>query len=127
MLAFLSMLLYVFFLLITNIFPSSTNVGSLQIFYMLIPAFLAYGMFAATMELSWNIGAAYFSSPQQADDYHSIHLFLTGLRSLFAPFFGVFLYEMMDFNGTFLAAIGFLVLSMGVLAWSQKKVPLGGT
>lgn len=124
MLPFLSMLLYVFFLLMTNLFPSYTNAGNLQVYYMLIPAFLAYGMFAATMELSWNIGSAYFGTPQQADDYHSVHLFLTGLRSIFAPFFGVFIYEMMDFTGTFLVAIGFLILSMLVLAWSQRRVSL---
>ena len=91
--SFASLLLYVFFLLMTDYFPDYYVIANIRLYPMLVVSFLFYGVFAATMVLLWNIGSAYFCKPGEADDYQSVHLSLTGVRALFAPLLGIFFYE----------------------------------
>ena len=63
------LMLYVFFLMITQYFPQHIVIWNIEIYYTLIFSFIFYGLFAATMALLWNIGSAYFCKPEQADDY----------------------------------------------------------
>jgi hypothetical protein len=79
------------------------------------------GFFAATMALLWNIGSAYFCKDVDAANYHSIHLTLTGYRSLLAPFLGIIFYHWLGFLGAFLIGIGLLVIAIGLMIWSEKK------
>ena len=58
--------------------------------------------------------------PEEAGTYQSVHLFLTGVRGMFAPLFGVFFYEMAGFTATFLLAIGALVIAIILMIWSYK-------
>lgn len=120
-LTFAALFMYIFFLLMTDYFPAYTEVLGIRIYYMLIISFLFYGIFAATMSLLWFIGSAYFCKPEEADDYQSIHLSLTGVRSLIAPIFGVYFYELMGFKGTFLLTMVILVIAMGLMRWSYRK------
>jgi MFS family permease len=39
--------------------------------------------------LAWNLGHQHFSPPHRDSQYMSVHVILTGLRGLFAPFLGV--------------------------------------
>jgi len=118
---FSSLFLYILFLLVTEYFHGYTEVFGVRIFYMLVISFFFYGIFAATMALLWHIGSAYFCKPDEADDYQSIHLSLTGVRSLFAPLFGVWFYEQIGFSGTFLLTMAALVIAMGLMRWSYKR------
>ncbi|MFO7615561.1 MAG: MFS transporter, partial [Bacteroidales bacterium] len=72
-LTFLSLALYIFFLMLTQYIPVYRTIGSVQLYPMLILGFISYGFFAGTMVLLWNIGSAYFCSPEEADDYQSVH------------------------------------------------------
>ena len=120
-LTFAALFMYIFFLLMTDYFPAYTEVWGLKIYYMLILSFFFYGIFAATMALLWFIGSAYFCKPEEADDYQSVHLSLTGVRSLFAPIFGVYFYELMGFAGTFILTMVVLLIAMGLMRWSYKR------
>jgi MFS family permease len=120
-LTFGALFLYIFFLLMTDHFRGHVEVWGITIYYMLLASFLFYGIFAATMALLWFIGSAYFCRPEEADDYQSIHLSLTGVRSLFAPVFGVFFYELMGFSGTFILTMVVLLLAMGLMRWSYRR------
>jgi hypothetical protein len=115
---FLSLLLYLLFMLLALYLPGHFQIGNVTVYYMLVLSFLSYGYFAATMVLLWNIGSAYFCRPEEADDYQSNHLFLTGVRAIFAPILGVWLYELLGFAGTFSMAIGLLALSIGIMYYS---------
>jgi hypothetical protein len=42
--------------------------------------------------IAWNIGHLHFAAPEKAEVYMGAHVFLTGLRGMFAPFLGTFLY-----------------------------------
>jgi hypothetical protein len=118
---FISLGLYILFMLLAQYFRASFNIGNIQVYYSLILSFLAYGYFAATMVLLWNIGSAYFCKPEEADDYQSNHLFLTGVRSILAPILGVFFYETIGFTWTFMIGVLFSVLSSGIMLISYKK------
>jgi len=123
-LTFLSFLLYFFFMGLTEYLPFNVQWLGISIYPVLTIAVLFNGIFAATMALLWYIGSAYFCRKEEAADYQSVHLSLTGVRAIFAPILGVFLYEMMDFSGTFLMAILLLLIAVIIMAWSLKKHPI---
>lgn len=118
---FLSMGFFIFFMMLSQFFPYSFEMGGVSIYYMLILSYLCYGYFAATMVLLWNIGSAYFCKPEEADDYQSNHLFLTGVRAIFAPVTGVFFYEKIGFTGTFSLSILLLLFAAGLMNISYRK------
>jgi hypothetical protein len=88
---------------------------------MLIPAHLAHAVFAATMGLLWYIGSAYFSKNQDAAEYQSIHLTMTGVRALYGPILGVFFYKWFGITWTFLFAMAALLLAMYIMHSSMQK------
>jgi hypothetical protein len=118
---FISLACYIFFMMVSQYFPQSFEVGNVRIYYALILSYAAYGYFAATMVLLWNIGSAYFCRPEEADDYQSNHLFLTGVRAIIAPIIGVFFYERLGFTWTFSLGVFFAVLSSFILLNSYRK------
>jgi hypothetical protein len=118
---FISLGGYIFFMMLSEYFQASFFIGKIQIYYSLILSFISYGYFAATMVLLWNIGSAYFCRPEEADDYQSNHLFLTGVRSILAPIIGVFFYETIGFTWTFAIGILFSVLSAAIMFSSYKN------
>ena len=118
---FFSLFLYVLFLFLTDLFPYHTEFYKIEFYPLLMAGFLFYGVFAATMVLLWNIGSAYFCTPAEADDYQSVHLFLTGVRAIIAPLFGVFFYELVGFKGTFILSMAFLGVSVYIMRWSYRN------
>lgn len=116
-----SLLGYVLFLQVTHMVRWKTDVGDFQLYVFLVCAFLIYGFYAASMALLWNIGSAYFCTPEQSGDYQSVHLFLTAVRALFAPLFGVWVYEAFGFTATFMLTAFSLVISVAILWFSYRK------
>ncbi|MBT4409869.1 MAG: MFS transporter [Bacteroidetes bacterium] len=116
-----SLMLYLVFLALTEHLSWNTEIMGIQLYYMLIPAFLAHAVFAATMSLLWFIGSSYFSRSDSAADYQSVHLTLTGARGLFAPLLGVLFYEIFGFTITFSIAIFALIIAMVLMYWSMKN------
>jgi hypothetical protein len=114
---FASLLFYILFLALTEFIPFHTNLRGIELYPTLLIAFTFNGVFAATMVLLWNIGSAYFCLPEEADDYQSVHLFLTGVRSIFAPILGVFFYEIIGFTGAF----GIAILSLMVAIFIMRR------
>jgi hypothetical protein len=118
---FVSLGVYIFFMMLSEYVPLAFDMGNIKIYLTLVLSYLAYGYFAATMVLAWNIGSAYFCKPEEADDYQSNHLFLTGIRSILAPILGVFFYETIGFTWTFALGVMFSVLSAGIMLNSYRK------
>jgi len=118
---FASLLFFIVFVMLTEIFPLHIKVWDIELYLMLVLAYVFYGIFAATMVLLWNIGSAYFCQPEEADHYQSIHLSLTGIRSLFAPILGVFIYEMAGFTITFSVGILMILIGVVLMKWSYEN------
>jgi Na+/melibiose symporter-like transporter len=122
--SFLSMLLYILFLTLTEYFPAYTQFWDIRLYHLLIFYILFHGVFAATMALTWFIGSAYFCPPEEAGNYQSVHLVLTAFRSLFAPLMGIALYEAFGFTITFVIAMSFLAMGISYMLWSERNVSL---
>jgi len=118
---YLAMFFYIVSVAVTEFLPFSFEIWGIQVYYLLLSYMVFNGMFVAAMALLWTIGSACFCSDEDAAEYQSLHLSLVGVRALFAPLAGVWLYEMIGFAGTFSIAAGLLVLAMGVMVWSYKK------
>lgn len=118
---YLSIALYIFFLMMTSYFPDSFEFLDITVYYTLILYIIFHGIFAATMVLLWNIGSAYFCRPVEAGTYQSIHLSLTGVRAIFAPLLGVLFYELFGFTVTFSIAVFFLLMAIALMIWSYRR------
>ena len=118
---FISMLLSIFGLILTDLYPIYFEFFNIKFYWMIILYILFYGIFIATMALLWNIGSAYFCNNNEADIYQSIHLSATGIRGLFAPIFGVIIYEIVGFIGTFAISIFVLLIAIFIMMFSYKK------
>ncbi|MEI6750695.1 MAG: MFS transporter, partial [Bacteroidota bacterium] len=118
---FATILLYLLSLALTSWFPDYVEVLGIKIYYFLLLYILGQSLFAATMSLLWSIGSAYFCKPDEAADYQSVHLFLTGTRAVFAPILGVLFYEMYGFEFTFMVGATFALIAVLVMIWSYRR------
>ncbi|MBU1012121.1 MAG: MFS transporter [Bacteroidetes bacterium] len=123
-LTYASLGLYILFLGLTSYLPFYTDFMSIRLYYSLIGYVVFHGVFAASMVLLWNIGSSYFCSAEEAGTYQSLHLSLVGIRAIFAPLFGIFFYELFGFNATFGLSIIFVILSIYVMIWSHRRIPI---
>jgi hypothetical protein len=121
---YFAMMMCVVFLALSRYFPFFTEFMGVKLYYMLIFYIIFHGFFNASMDLTWNIGSSWFCPPEEAGNYQSVHLVLTGLRSLFAPLIGIAMYEAWGFMATFIISV--ILLGSGVVynQWSEKNVEL---
>lgn len=113
--------LFILFTALTENFPYYTEIWEIQVYYTLLIAVVFKGIFAATMALSWSIGSSYFCKREEAGNYQSVHLTLTGMRGMFAPLIGIYFYEIIQFSGTFTIAVVSLTLAVGFMFWSYHN------
>ncbi len=78
--------------------------------------------------LAWNLGHHDFAPPHRASEYMAVHVTLTGLRGLIAPFLGVSLYRLLEangFNGGWTFGVCLVLSAIGafgfVLMWRQER------
>jgi len=69
--------------------------------------------------LAWNIGHLHFARPDEAEVYMGIHVSLTGIRGLFAPLVGIWLWNAIGWMAWLVA----LVLCLGglVIFWWMAR------
>jgi len=122
--SFFSMMIAIGSIAITEYVQINITFFDIKIFYVMLLYIFFYGLFMASMTLSWRIGSAYFCEKKDSAIYQSIHLSSTGVRALFAPLIGVVIYEIAGFTITFAVAIGVLVIAILILLWSSKNIQL---
>ncbi len=119
-----SLALYLLSFPVTMIYPVYIEILGLQIYYMLLAGVVFNSVFISTMAISWSIGSAYFCERHEAGDYQSIHLSLTGVRALFMPLVGIFIYETAGFTFTFSMGVLLLLAGITLMMWSHKRYRL---
>ena len=70
--------------------------------------------------LAWNLGHHDFSSVSASSSYMGVHVTLTGLRGLLAPFLGVLLYEALlgtDPTGWIVFSIALILITAGAIGF----------
>jgi MFS family permease len=116
-----SLAIYLITFPLTLVFPVYIEFLGIQIYYLLLAGVVFNSIFIASMAISWSIGSAYFCNSNEAGDYQSIHLSLTGLRAVFVPLAGVFVYEVAGFGVTFISGAILLLAGIGLMIWSGNK------
>jgi hypothetical protein len=66
--------------------------------------------------IAWNIGHLHFAEDDKAELYMGVHVSLTGLRGLIAPFVGTLLYQLI---GWWVFMVGFAISGMGYVVFSR--------
>jgi len=117
---FVSMLLFLFFMALTEFIPQHFFLFNIKIYYTLVISHIFYGFFAACMALLWYIGSSYFCKNEDVANYQAIHLTLTGVRGAFAPFLGIFFFNLIGYTGVFALGIVSLIISIWILVKSLK-------
>lgn len=123
LITFGSLMLFILFTALTQYFTWHVEIFGIKLYAMLIIGVLFNGIFMGSMPILWGIGSSYFCKADEAADYQSVHLFLTGLRALVAPIMGIKLYEMWGFPMTYLTGICILVLAILLMIYSAKHFP----
>lgn len=116
-----SLMLYVVFIALAQYYPAYFQMGEIKFYYTLFVAYGFYGIFAATMALLWFIGSSYFCKKEEAGQYQSIHLTLTGVRSIFSFQIGIALYQILGYSITFGIAAFSLLLAVLLMYFSYRK------
>ncbi|WP_439185067.1 MFS transporter [Carboxylicivirga taeanensis] len=119
-LTFGSLMLFITFTALTQYYPYYFELGYYKIYYLFLVALFFNGVFTGSMPILWGIGSSYFCQSHEAADYQSVHLFLTGLRALFAPIIGIQLYEWYGFSFTYGVGIVLLMLAIFLMIYSEK-------
>lgn len=117
-----ALMLFIAFTGLTLWFDAFTEILGIKIYYSLLIAVFFNGIFMGSMPILWGIGSSYFCKSEEAADYQSLHLFLTGARALFAPMIGISLYEAYGFGTTFFVGIILLIFAMLLMRYSEKHV-----
>ncbi|MBN2788929.1 MAG: MFS transporter [Candidatus Delongbacteria bacterium] len=120
---FLSLMLFLIFLGITEYWSANFNLMNMTFYYSLLIAHTFLAVFFAMMLLLWNIGSAYFCINDDVSTYQSIHITLTGVRGAFAPLIGVGIYLYIGYFNTFMLAAVFIFISIFYMFYSMKKYP----
>jgi MFS family permease len=118
-----SLLLFILFTALTEYFNGYTEIYGIKIYYMLMVAVFFNGLFMGSMPILWGIGSSYFCQPDEAADYQSVHLFLTGVRAMFAPIIGIKLYEWFGFSITYATGVILLIFAIMLMIYSERRFP----
>jgi hypothetical protein len=116
-----SLALYLLSFPATLIYPVYVEFYGVRVYYFLLAGVLFNSIFISTMAISWSIGSAYFCDKSESGDYQSIHLTLTGVRALFVPLAGVYIYNTAGFSLTFIMAVLFLLAGISLMIWSERN------
>jgi len=113
--------LYPLILLISSFF-----IGQVYTNYLVYLAFIVFGIAMAGVFISWNISSIYFAGNEDVAMYQGLHVTLTGIRGLFAPFLGYAILELLGMKAVFFTSMFMLMLSsyLNFLQFktSQKKI-----
>lgn len=95
--------------------------GQTNIMGFLFAASIFRGIAFGGGALAWNLGHLQFVKPDKSQDYMSIHVTLTGLRGLTAPFVGVAIYNTLETrhpgSGSWIFALTLAITTTGALGF----------
>lgn len=95
----------------------------------LYAAYLLYGVMQAGSEMSWNMSGPIFSKDKDSSLYTSVNVVTVGIRGLFAPALGSFLYSYTG-SSTFVMMLGCVLFFLATRLFQsfsktyEKTVPL---
>ena len=127
-LIFLIISFYPFSLLISSLF-----IGYSFVNYIVYLAFFIFGIAMSGLIISWNISSIYFAGKEDVSMYQGVHVTLTGVRGLFAPFLGLLIMKTVGIRALFCTSM-FLFLIASTLSYKlylamdkkESKISIAG-
>ncbi len=86
-------------------FISMLMPGLLSSTIMVYMSYLVFGIAMAGVNITWTMGSISFAGKEDASMYQSVHVTITGIRGLFAPFFGYLIYKTIGIMAVFLTSL----------------------
>ncbi len=105
-LSFGGLSLYPLILLISSFFLKSNFVN-----LIVYSSFLFFGIAMSAVHISWNMSSIIFAGKEDASMYQSVHVSLTGLRGIFAPFLGFLILRLFGVRAVFCVSMFMFFLS----------------
>lgn len=91
--------------------------------WLLYAASVARGIAFGGGALAWNLGHLQYVKPERSTDYMAVHVTLTGVRGLTAPFLGVALYSLYESiwpgEGSLVFAVGLVITLCGTFGFKS--------
>lgn len=91
--------------------------------WLLYAASVARGIAFGGGALAWNLGHLQYVKPERSTDYMAVHVTLTGVRGLTAPFLGVALYSLYESfwpgEGSWVFAVGLVITLCGTFGFKS--------
>lgn len=115
---FLSLISYPIFMICIKIFGIDMKLLSPEI--LLYITFFFFGIFMSGVTMSWNLSSIYYSPPNEVANYQAVHITLTGVRGLIAPFIGYLILKYISIYATFLVSSGFFLLA-GIMMLKESR------
>jgi predicted MFS family arabinose efflux permease len=85
-----------------------------------VTGFALFGFAMAAIDVGWSLGPLHFAPEGEAHMYTAVHFALVGVRSLFAPFLGLWMMRSLGYHVTF-ASCATLLLAASLVLWRLSR------
>lgn len=116
---FLSLILYPLLMLSIKYFGVVNHIVSENV--LLYLTYFFFGIVMSGVTLSWNLSSIYYAPNLQVANYQAVHITLTGVRGVFAPFIGFLILKYISIEATFLVSSFFFFLAGSFMMRESKR------
>ncbi len=103
--SFATLMIFPLLVIVSAAYAGNQVVATILIFV----AYLIFGLAMTGINIAWNMSSIFFAGKEDAAMYQSVHVTLTGIRGLIAPFLGLGLMRLFGYQSVFIVAAGFLL------------------
>lgn len=115
---FLALILYPLLMLSIKYLGVDRNVVSPDT--LLYITFFFFGVFMSGITISWNLSSIFYAPSMEVANYQAVHITLTGVRGIFAPFIGYMILKLVSIEATFIVSSLFFLLA-GVMMLRESR------
>jgi len=71
--------------------------------------------------ISWNLSSIYYAPSMEVANYQAVHITLTGVRGIFAPFIGYMILKLVSIEATFIVSSLFFLFAGAMMLRESRK------
>ncbi len=87
---------------------------------LLYITFFYFGVVMSGVTMSWNLSSIYYAPHSEVANYQAVHITLTGVRGIFAPFIGYFILKLVSIEATFVVSSLIFMLA-GIMMMRESR------
>ena len=116
---FLALILYPLLMLSIKYLGVDRNIVSPDT--LLYITFFFFGVFMSGITISWNLSSIYYAPSMEVANYQAVHITLTGVRGIFAPFIGYMILKLVSIEATFIVSSLFFLFAGAMMLRESRK------